>query len=66
MLSEAATTEISGAKKPKTFAQSKQIAKEGGSVASVAKVKIELETGKPIVTPSIHGYTRDGISGKQK
>jgi len=51
MLAEATTTEISKEQKPTTFADSKKIAKKGGSIAGNARKEIEKETGKKIVTP---------------
>ncbi len=50
MLAEATTTEISKEKKPKTFAQNKTIAKQGGSIAGNARKEIEEKTGKKVVT----------------
>ncbi len=51
MLAEATTTEISKEKKPKTFGQSKTIAKQGGTIAGNTRKEIESKTGKSIVTP---------------
>lgn len=50
MLAEASTTEISKQKNPKGFAQSAQIAQEGGSVAKVARVQLESKTGKSAIS----------------
>ncbi len=50
MLAEATTTEISKEKKPKTFDQSKTIAKQGGTIAGNTRKEIESKTGKSIVT----------------
>ncbi len=50
MLSEAATKEISVKQDPKTFNQSKNIAKKGGNVAKVAKDNLEKQLGEKIVT----------------
>ena len=50
MLAEASTTEISQDKKPKTFIENKQVAKEGGNVAKAARLKLEATTGKKVVT----------------
>jgi len=50
MLAEATTTEISKEKKPKTFAHSKNIAKQGGTIAGNTRKQIEAKTGKKIVT----------------
>jgi hypothetical protein len=50
MLAEASTTEISKEKQPKTFAENTKVAKQGGSVAATARQKLELQTGKKVVT----------------
>ncbi len=51
MLAEATTTEISKAEKPKTVDESKYIAKKGGQVAGNARIEIEQQTGKKVITP---------------
>ncbi|MCD4751960.1 MAG: Bro-N domain-containing protein [Anaerolineaceae bacterium] len=50
MLSEVTTTEISKEKDPKTFNDSKKIARQGGTIAGNARREIEERTGKPVVT----------------
>ena len=50
MLAEASTKDISHAVNPKTFEQSKTIAKQGGNVAKVALKELESKTGKKVVT----------------
>ena len=50
MLAEATTTEISKEKKPKTFAQNKKIAKQGGNIAGNTRREIEEKTGKKLVS----------------
>lgn len=50
MLAEATTTEISKEKNPKTFADNKRIAKQGGTIAGNTRREIEEKTGKRIVT----------------
>ena len=49
MLAEATTTEISKEKLPKTFIESKKIAKQGGTIAGNTRKQIERKTGKKIV-----------------
>jgi len=49
MLAEASTTEISKEKKPKTFTESKKIAKQGGTIAGNTRKEIEEKTGKKVV-----------------
>lgn len=50
MLAEATTSEISKEKKPKSFTESKKIAKEGGTIAGHTRKEIEAKTGKKIIT----------------
>jgi len=50
MLAEATTTEISKEKKPKTFPESKIIAKQGGTIAGNTRKEIEAKTGKKVIS----------------
>lgn len=50
MLAEASTKDISTAVNPETFEDSKNIAKQGGNVANVARKELEAKTGKKVVT----------------
>jgi hypothetical protein len=50
MLAETSTTEISKAKKPKTFPENRQVAHEGGTIAGNARQEIESKTGKKVIT----------------
>ncbi|MCK9254932.1 MAG: Bro-N domain-containing protein [Bacteroidales bacterium] len=50
MLAEATTTEISKEKKPKTFAENKKIAQQGGRIAGNTRKEIEEKTGKRVIT----------------
>ena len=50
MLAEASTTEISKVKKPEGLDENKKVARNGGKVANKAKVEIEKQTGKSVVT----------------
>jgi len=50
MLAEASTTEISKEKQPQTLADNTKVAKQGGSVAAAARQKLELQTGKKVVS----------------
>jgi len=52
MLAEASTTEISKKKLPKDLDQNKQVAREGGTVANVARKEIERQTGESVITSS--------------
>jgi hypothetical protein len=50
MLAEASTTEISKVKKPKGIIQNKEVARKGGNAAKKARLEIEKQTGKSIVS----------------
>lgn len=50
MLAEASTTEISKEKQPRTAAQNRKVAAEGGSVAATARKTLEARTGKKVVS----------------
>jgi len=50
MLAEASTTEISKKTEPKTFTENREVAKKGGSVAKAARLQLEKNTGKNVVT----------------
>jgi hypothetical protein len=50
MLAEASTKDISAATNPKDFDASKKVAKQGGTVAKVARKELEARTGKKVVT----------------
>jgi len=50
MLAEASTKDISQAVEPKSFKESKKIAKQGGNVAKVARKELEAKTGKKVVS----------------
>lgn len=49
-LAEAATTEINEKEKPKGFTANAKTAKRGGSVAGVARKKLEKELGRTVIT----------------
>jgi len=50
MLAEASTTEISKNVEPKTFAENRTVAKQGGSIAGSARRTLEKRTGKRVVS----------------
>lgn len=50
MLAEASTKDISESVNPKDFEESKNVAKQGGNVAKVARKELEAKTGKKVVT----------------
>lgn len=51
MLAELSTKEISEAVQPKTLDEHESVAKRGGGVARQARLKLEAETGKKLVSP---------------
>ena len=52
ILAEASTTEISKQRDPKGFKQQTKVAKEGGSVAKVARNQLESKLGRSIISKS--------------
>lgn len=52
MLAEASATELSKQRDPKGFAQQKKVAKDGGSVAKVARNQLESKLGRRVITSS--------------
>lgn len=54
MLGEAATTEITNIEHPQGFDENKKVSKRGGNVAKEARVKLEKETGKRVVSKDNH------------
>ncbi|MCF6365041.1 MAG: Bro-N domain-containing protein [Bacteroidales bacterium] len=50
MLAEASVTEISKAKKPKGIEENKDVAQKGGNAAKKARLEIEKQTGRSIVS----------------
>lgn len=50
MLAEASTKDISQAVNPETFDENKEIAKQGGNVAKVARLELESKTGRKVVS----------------
>lgn len=50
MLAEASTKDISQAINPESFEQSKNVAKQGGNVAKVARKELEARTGRKVIT----------------
>jgi len=49
MLAEASTTEISNVKEPKNFNENRQVAREGGLIAGIARKSLENKTGKKVI-----------------
>lgn len=51
MLAELSTKEISEATQPETFNEHKDVAQRGGNIAREARLRLEEETGKPVISP---------------
>lgn len=51
MLAELSTKEISESSNPETFSEHKDIAQRGGNIAREARIRLEAETGKPVISP---------------
>ena len=62
MLGEAATTEITQKKDAQGFQQNRVAARKGGKIAGDARKKLELESGKPVV--SKENYLDLSMKGK--
>ena len=52
ILAEASTTELSKQKNPRGFNQNKTIARQGGSVARAARVQLESQLGRSVISES--------------
>jgi len=50
MLAELSTKEISEVTEPETFDEHAEVARRGGNIAKDARIKLEVETGKKVVT----------------
>jgi len=64
MLGEASTTKIARSKNPLGFNENKNVAKEGGAVAGVARKELERKSGEQIVTSE--NYLKEPESIKKK
>lgn len=51
MLAELSTKEISETSNPETLPEHKNVAKRGGSIAKEARLRLEAETGKKVISP---------------
>jgi hypothetical protein len=51
MLAELSTKEISEVSNPETMSDHENVARRGGNIAKEARLKLEAETGKEVVTP---------------
>ena len=60
MLAELSTKEISEAVNPQSVSEHENVAKRGGNVAKEARLKLEAETGKPVVSQQNAGQVKLG------
>jgi hypothetical protein len=51
MLAETSTTVLSKKAKPKSFLESKRVAKKGGTIAGNARKELEVKLGESIISP---------------
>lgn len=51
MLAEVSTTAISKTREPKTFAENKNVATEGGNIAKTARKNLEKQIGQSVISP---------------
>ena len=51
MLAEVSTTAISKTREPKTFAENKSVATEGGKIAKTARKNLEKQIGQSVISP---------------
>lgn len=51
-LAEAATTEISRSRNPKTMVENQQVAKSGGQAAKAARLEVEKQIGHSVISPA--------------
>ena len=51
MLAELSTKEISEVTNPESFPEHEDVARRGGNIAKEARMKLEAETGKKVVSP---------------
>ena len=66
MLAELSTKEISEAVQPQTLDEHESVAKRGGGVARQARLKLEAETGKNLVSPQNAKQLRQISQDKRK
>jgi len=65
MLAEASTTEISKEKNPKGLEENRDIARKGGNAAKKARLEIEKQTGKSIISDKNAKHLLDNSGSKQ-
>jgi len=65
MLAELSTKEISEAVNPQSMGEHENVAKRGGGVAKEARLKLEAETGNPVVTQQNAKQVLPSAKGKK-
>ncbi|MGV8827624.1 MAG: hypothetical protein ACWA6U_04825 [Breznakibacter sp.] len=66
MLAELSTKEISETTNPETFPEHEDVAKRGSNIAKEARLKLEAETGKKVVSPLNAKSIRSIENGKNE
>jgi len=65
MLAELSTKEISETTNPESFSEHEDVARRGGNIAKEARLKLEVETGKKVVSP-LNAKSIRSIENKKK
>lgn len=66
MLAELSTKEISETTNPKSFPEHEDVARRGGNIAKEARLKLEAETGRKVVSPLNAKSIRSIENGKKE
>ena len=66
MLGEAATTEITRNRNAQGFEDNKVAARTGGKIAGDARVKLEEESGRPVISNANYKHLTEAESHKTK
>lgn len=66
MLGEASTAEIEKAQNPQDFEEHLEVSNKGGNIAKIARIKLEQETGEPVVSEENYLDEPEKIKKKKK
>jgi hypothetical protein len=66
MLAELSTKEISETTNPESFPEHEDVARRGGNIAKEARLKLEAETGRKVVSPLNAKSMRSIENGKKE
>ena len=66
MLGEASTAEIERTQDPNTFEEHLEVSNKGGEVAKIARLRLESETGEPVVSDKNYLDEPEKIKKKKK